>query len=143
MRIWSLHPQYLDTKGLLALWRETLLARHVLEGKTKGYRNHPQLSRFRAAADPAGSINQYLCSVYDEAVVRGYQFDHTKIHQDFTPVILPVTRGQVTYETTHLLRKLQIRDPARHTALMAVKRVKTHPMFRIIPGGVEPWEVIL
>ena len=47
MRIWSLHPRYLDAKGLVAVWRETLLAKHVLEGKTKGYKNHPQLNRFR------------------------------------------------------------------------------------------------
>ena len=40
MRIWSLHPKYLDAKGIVALWRETLLAKHVLEGKTKGYKNH-------------------------------------------------------------------------------------------------------
>ena len=52
MRIWSLHPKYLDTKGLVALWRETLLAKHVLEGKTKGYRNHPQLDRFKKAQNP-------------------------------------------------------------------------------------------
>lgn len=47
MRIWSLHPKYLDTKGLVALWRETLLAQHVLSGKTKRYKNHPQLARFK------------------------------------------------------------------------------------------------
>jgi len=46
MRIWSLHPKYLDTKGLVALWRDALLARHVLQGKTTGYKNHPQLNRF-------------------------------------------------------------------------------------------------
>ena len=27
MRIWTLHPEYLDGRGLTALWRETLLAR--------------------------------------------------------------------------------------------------------------------
>jgi len=46
MRIWSLHPKYLDAKGLVALWRDALLARHVLQGKTTGYKNHPQLNRF-------------------------------------------------------------------------------------------------
>ena len=51
MRIWSLHPQYLDRQGLTAAWREGLLAQKVLTGTTKGYRNHPQLRRFRAAGD--------------------------------------------------------------------------------------------
>lgn len=37
MRIWSLHPSYLDAKGLVALWRETLLAQKVLLGATVGY----------------------------------------------------------------------------------------------------------
>lgn len=54
MRIWSLHPQYLDRQGLTAGWREGLLAQKVLTGTTKGYRNHPQLRRFRAAGDGVG-----------------------------------------------------------------------------------------
>jgi hypothetical protein len=33
MRIWSLHPKYLDSKGLVALWRESLLAKNVLRDK--------------------------------------------------------------------------------------------------------------
>ena len=44
MRLWSLHPKYLDKLGLLGLWRESLLAQKVLLGKTKGYKNHPQLN---------------------------------------------------------------------------------------------------
>jgi len=60
MRIWSLHPKYLDTKGLVELWRETLLAKHVLEGKTKGYKNHPQLNRFKIYSKPLEAINFYL-----------------------------------------------------------------------------------
>jgi len=70
MRIWSLHPKYLDTKGLVALWRETLLAQHVLEGKTKGYKNHPQLDRFKRSKKPIEVINQYLAGVYAEALTR-------------------------------------------------------------------------
>lgn len=46
MRIWSVHPSLLDAKGLVACWRETLLAQKVLQGLTKGYKNHPQLDRF-------------------------------------------------------------------------------------------------
>ena len=37
IRIWTLHPKYLDAKGLVAVWREALLAKHVLENKAKGY----------------------------------------------------------------------------------------------------------
>ena len=38
MRLWSIHPKYLGTKGLVALWREALLAQKVLQGNTKGYK---------------------------------------------------------------------------------------------------------
>jgi hypothetical protein len=98
MRIWSLHPKYLDKKGFLALWRETLLAKKVLEGKTKGYKNHPQLERFRRAESPLDCINQYLKAVYEESVKRGYKFDRDKIEMDFKPTSLTVTGGQLNYE---------------------------------------------
>jgi hypothetical protein len=35
LRLWSIHPKYLDATGLVALWREALLAQKVLKGKTK------------------------------------------------------------------------------------------------------------
>ena len=82
MRIWSIHPKYLDSKGLVALWREALLAKNVLEGKTKGYRNHPQLLRFKKAINPVESINYYLVGVYEEAVKKGYQFNKEKTADD-------------------------------------------------------------
>ncbi|MCX9084482.1 MAG: pyrimidine dimer DNA glycosylase/endonuclease V [Candidatus Methanoperedens sp.] len=56
MRLWSIHPKYLDGKGLVALWRESLLAQKVLNGETKTYRHHPQLRRLRAHPDPKGAI---------------------------------------------------------------------------------------
>jgi hypothetical protein len=92
MRIWSLHPQYLDTKGLVALWRETLLAKNVLAGNTKGYKNHPQLKRFKNTDNPLHAINQYLSIIYQEASSRGYTFTREKIDWDFKPTTLTVTR---------------------------------------------------
>jgi hypothetical protein len=44
MRLWSIHPEYLDAKGLVALWREALLAQNVLQCNTKGYKKHPLIS---------------------------------------------------------------------------------------------------
>lgn len=98
MRIWSLHPQYIDSKGLVALWRETLLAKNVLEGKTKGYKNHPQLLRFKETTKPLDFINQYLSEVYEEANARDYHFDKSKIDWNFAPGELTVTDGQMNYE---------------------------------------------
>ncbi len=140
MRIWSIHPQYLDAKGIVALWREALLAKHVLEGKTKGYRNHPQLERFRATKKPIDCINQYLSVVYKEALKRSYNFDKNKIEWNFELVELPVSIGQVKYETIHLLEKLKLRDVYKYNALKEQKDVLTHPLFKIKEGKIEEWE---
>jgi len=59
MRLWSLHPKYLDAQGLVALWHEALLAKAVLRNETKGYRNHLQLERFRASSMPLLTINSF------------------------------------------------------------------------------------
>lgn len=140
MRIWSIHPKYLDAKGLVALWRETLLAKHVLEGKTKGYTHHPQLTRFRAASNPLAAINQYLSVVYQEAVGRGYHFDTTKIEQTSAPTHIPVTQGQLDYELHHLLAKLKRRAPKQYQAVAEVRHCQAHPLFQVVEGGVEAWE---
>ena len=141
MRLWSLDPAYLDAKGLVALWREGLLAQHVLLGKTRGYRHHPQLIRFRQSVNPLGCIASYLRAVCDEAVRRGYKFDRSKIITNRTSRKLPVTRGQVAYELQHLMAKLANRDPDRHRQMLTVKRVKLHPLFESVPGDIEVWEI--
>ena len=79
MRIWSFHPKYLDRQGLIALWREALLAQKVLRGETRGYKHHPQLLRFRSQYDPVAAIAKYLEYVFAEVVTRGYNFDRHKI----------------------------------------------------------------
>lgn len=148
MRLWSLHPQYLDSKGLVALWREGLLAQAVLAGLTRGYRQHPQLQRFRNCARPELQIAQYLQAVQAEAVQRGYNFDRSRIREleldaEATQVhMLPVTRGQLTYEWAHLRAKLVVRAPERLAGIDAVQMPQLHPSFRLIEGPVESWEVI-
>lgn len=143
MRIWSVHPAYLDVKGLVALWRETLLARHVLLGLTKGYTNHPQLDRFKATTEPVQCIDYYLSVVYDEALKRGYHFNETKFNNVEKPHQISVTNGQLQYETKHLLNKLKLRDPAKHKLLQHEKQLKPHPLFKTTKGGIEKWEIVL
>ena len=142
MRLWSLHPSYLDAKGLVALWREALLAQKVLLGRTKGYRNHPQLNRFKDSRDPTAAIASYLNHVADEADSRGYKFDRKKILPKQCKHKLAVTNGQVRYEFRHLLQKLQTRDPDLYERLKSVHRIKVHPLFAKIKGGVEDWEIV-
>lgn len=142
MRIWSIHPKYLDTKGLVALWRETLLAKHVLEGKTKGYKNHPQLNRFKNSNNPVDCINNYLAIIHEEATSRQYSFDKNKVDWKFRKRCLTVTMGQLKYEVSHLLNKLQSRDPGKYQLLKKISLVEPHPLFKVVDGGIEDWEII-
>jgi hypothetical protein len=142
MRLWSLHPKYLDQKGLVALWREALLAKAVLEGKTKGYKKHPQLDRFKASKKPLAAINSYLKTVYNEACGRGYCFDGSKIQKHLKKIRIPVSSGQISFEALHLGRKLNKRDRLRAKILKACCTVEINPIFRERRGGVESWEKI-
>lgn len=140
MRLWSLHPRYLDPQGLVALWREALLAQAVLRGRTKGYRHHPQLQRFRAHAAPRSAINAYLAEVHAEAERRGYAFDRSKIRRVRRIARMPVTSGQVGHEWRHLMKKLARRDSKLHWQWRGISRPGIHPVFRRVRGAVESWE---
>lgn len=143
MRLWSLHPKYLDPQGLVALWREGLLAKKVLEGNTKGYKNHPQLDRFKAQENPIKMINLYLHFVCDEAEDRGYSFDRSKLKRR-SPSFdkMKVNRGQLDYEWTHLQKKLFKRSRKQYLTQKSIEKHKLHPLFRSVSGGVEDWEVL-
>lgn len=147
-----MHPKYLDQKGLTACWRETLLAKHVLEGKTKGYKNHPQLTRFKNSPDPLASINYYLSIIQQEATSRNYNYDISKIdfstfeNNKIIPVIhnsIPLNNKQLEYEWQHLLKKLETRDQKKYQELKNLKpsNITPHPIFKIVKGEVEGWEI--
>ena len=140
MRIWSLHPQYLDPQGLVALWRETLLAQAVLGGLTKGYTQHPQLLRFKACSNPVQAVAQYLTAVSDEATKRGYNFDVSKIAAHDTIAPLPVNGGQLAFEWQHLMSKLQARSPTVAAQWREVTAPAAHPMFVVQDGPIADWE---
>jgi len=142
MRLWTLHPQYLDAQGLVAVWREALLAQKVLLGQARGYRNHPQLARFRELHDPVAGIASYLAGVHAEALRRNYRFDASKIAAPRWSGKIEATTGQLAFEWTHLCRKLSLRDPARLAEFFNVKMPAAHPLFRIVEGGVASWEKI-
>ncbi len=142
MRLWTLHPKYLDARGLVALWREALLAQKVLRGATRGYRHHPQLRRFTASADPPAALAAYLAGVQEESVRRGYRFDASKIGRRRFRGRLKETRGQLLYEWRHLKRKWKLRDPKRLRDLATMKIPAPHPLFKIVPGPVRDWEKV-
>ncbi len=140
MRLWTLHPKYLDPQGLVALWREALLARAVLRGETKGYRRHPQLHRFQVHPSPRSAINSYLTGVLEEATARGYSFDRSKVGPIRVPGRIIGTEGQLHYEWLHLMKKLKVRNPTFYRRWRNVAAPEPHPLFHIKPGAVEQWE---
>lgn len=142
MRIWSLSPAYLDTKGLVALWRETLLAQSVIHKLAGGYTNHPQLYRFKKSENPLGALGFYLNEIVKEAKNRNYNFDNQKIQLIDNNVKIPVTKGQVEYEFEHLKNKLKLRDPARLENVQNIKDIVLNPLFYLIDGDIESWEKV-
>ena len=142
MRIWSLHPQYLDRQGLVACWRETLLAQAVLAGRTRGWDRHPQLERFRAAPDPLDALGSYLEAIAMEADERGYRFDRSRIDRGSArqTEALSVTSGQLAFEWSHLTAKLAVRSPDLLEVWSGVTTPEPHPLFHVLDGPVAGWE---
>jgi hypothetical protein len=140
MRLWTIHPAFLDAKGLVALWRESLLAQAVIRGQTKGYRHHPQLIRFYEHDSPRYAINGFLAQVHTESLRRGYNFDKSKVGPtlaSLTPIT--ATTGQLEYEWGHLLRKLEDRSPEVYSKIRKLK-ARANPLFRVTPGPIADWE---
>ena len=140
MRLWTIHPRYLDPQGLVALWREALLAKAVLRGETRGYKHHPQLARFRAHASPRSAINAYLAAVHAEAAARGYDFNRRKIGPLRRVAPIAATSGQLAYEWQHLMKKLAVRNRPLHDRWRGARRADMHPLFRRVRGPVADWE---
>ncbi|WP_394162575.1 pyrimidine dimer DNA glycosylase/endonuclease V [Galactobacter valiniphilus] len=143
MRLWSLHPQYLDAAGLVACWRESLLAQKVLRGLTRGYTKHPQLQRWREQAEPVEAIGAYLHFLHAEATARGYRFDASRIAAPPADPgrwlgVMSVSEGQLALEREHLRAKLEARSPDALPGLEAV--ALPHPLFVSAPGPVAAWE---
>ncbi|WP_405218853.1 pyrimidine dimer DNA glycosylase/endonuclease V [Agrococcus sp. Ld7] len=141
MRLWSLHPAALDRQGLVACWREGLLAQAVLAGRTRGYTRHPQLQRFQCQPEPIASIGAYLAAVAAEADARGYRFDRARIDRaplagDPAAPRIPVSEGQLAFELAHLRRKLVVRSPE----VQLPAEPLPHPLFTVEPGPVADWE---
>lgn len=140
MRLWTLHPRYLDSKGLVAAWREALLAQKVLSGGTRGYRHHPQLARFRSRRRPLPVIAAFLLGIAREAERRGYHFDTSKISARRFSGRIEEKRGQLLYEWNHLQAKLRRRAPQLYREYRDVITPEPHPLFRIVPGDISDWE---
>lgn len=140
MRLWSLSPKYFDPQGLVAWWRETLLAQAVLHGETRGYRNHPQLERFKNSSAPLTAVASYLKAIHAEAEMRRYTFDKSKIKPVSGIMTLTVTSGQMEYEWGHLMAKLKVRNPDLYRKWQDTETSEPHPLFKVEKGTIELWE---
>jgi hypothetical protein len=134
MRLWSIHPKYLDTIGLVALWREALLAQKVLRGETRGYKSHPQLKRFREHSSPKKAIGNFLVEIWKESKSRGYNFNKEKIETVGKIKKISVTHVELSSEFSWLRDKLKKRDPRKYKELFSIKNIDPHPLFQVIEG---------
>jgi hypothetical protein len=125
---------------LVAAWREALLAQKVLAGRTRGYRHHPQLTRFSAGPDPLAAIAAFLAGIAEEAIVREYKFNRGKISRRKFKGQISETDGQLLYEWQHLRRKLRARSPGKYSEIRSIKVPEPHPLFQIVPGKIQDWE---
>jgi len=140
VRLWTLHPKYLDAQGLVALWREALLAQAVLRGRTLGYTRHPQLDRFREHPAPRSAINAFLAEVHRESLRRGYSFDASKVGRVRSECRIATTSGQLEHEWQHLKRKLRMRSRDDYARVRRIDTPVANPLFTVSPGPVAPWE---
>ena len=146
MRLWSLSPSYLDQQGLCGCWNEANLAQKVLLGKTKGYKNHPQLIRFKNTEKPISAIGEYLTTIWQEGVKRGYKFNSNLIEEfkGVTSKVLSVTDEQAYLEFVHLQMKLSTRNQDKwlenYRSFTSKEEVSVNPIFNKVKGSVESWE---
>lgn len=140
MRLWSIHPRYLDPPGLVGLWREALLAQGIVSGRTTAYRNHPQAKRVLEQPDPWGAVHDYLVGVWEEGHRRGYRFNQARIVDHDGTHFMEVPRGQIEYEAVLLRIKMEVRSPARLDHLPSPHDVRPHPSIRVVEGGIAWWE---
>lgn len=54
---------------------------------------------------------------------------------------MTVKVGQLDYEFAHLMNKLRQRDLERYHLFQDEKNPQQHPLFEIIQGEIESWEI--
>ena len=127
--------------GLGAQWREGLLAQKVAEGKTKGWRNHPQLDRFKCHSKPMEAVGFYLKELHVESIKRSYKYNYSKIlYPDAVVDLVNLTFGQLQYEFDLLQERLKVRTPEKYEKNTRIKKLQAHPLFNIVHGLPEKWE---
>ena len=68
-------------------------------------------------------------------------FNRNKIEWGFQECEIPVTTGQIEFEIQHLKNKLLERDPIKLKVITSSSIFQTHPLFSVVEGAIEDWEV--
>lgn len=152
MRLWSIHPKYLDPSGFGGLWNESNIASKCLYGQTDTWKrknawiNHSQLDRFKFHFNPKSAISFYRLIVFADSLRRSYNYNIRLIQPlENIPDRIPVTEGQVLYEFTELYRRIEKRCPAYIPVIQEYieksgGEIDVHPLFYVVNGVIEPWE---
>lgn len=153
MRLWTIHPKYLDGKRLTSQWKEGIQMMHIWKeigenpepAKRLGYVSHPQVRRLSnlLVAD-SGLISlllhQHLTAVHEESVQRSYSFNK-KLIDDLAPDCknapkVYVTMGQVAYEFALMATKNN--EWSQKVAIDPY--MLCNPIFQVVSGSIESWE---
>lgn len=138
MRIWSFHPQHLNSQYMVQIWRESLLAMKALTTKNKrGYYMHPQLNRFKNHGEDALQVlSDYMWEIWKEADRREFHFDQSKLMPESKcPELIKVNQGQILYEWSWYCKKVK-QDGS-------TVKVIPHPMILVVDNlDTEKWEKV-
>jgi hypothetical protein len=146
VRLWSIHPKYLDAKGLVACWKEALEAQDYIWGDRKGGRheNHPALNRFHWHQNPKHAISGYLAAILEEAAERGFNYNASLIRYPLGRCQrIYVSTAQLSFERQHLKKKLEERNQTEKLNQLLHKGLPAqHPLFlRLYEPVSFPWEL--
>lgn len=86
-----------------------------------------------------------MLKIYEEARKRSYCYNKSKIVKAAEKVEpIKITKGQILYEFHILKERVKGRDPKKYKEVLELerkgRRPKSHPLFVVIEGEVEPWE---
>jgi hypothetical protein len=114
-------------------------------GKTKGWKNHPQLIRFKNHNAPIHAIGFYLFIIYNEGCKRGYSYNKSKMFKIVEKVsMINISKEQLAYEFEILKNRVRGRDHTKFLELLEFGKKesypKPHPLFHVIDGKVALWE---
>jgi hypothetical protein len=106
-----------------------------------GWKNHPQLDRFKYHPKPMEAVGFYLKELHIESQRRGYNYNYSKILYPNSQVeTITITMGQIDYEFKILQDRLKKRTPLKYDENLGVTKPEAHPLFKVIPGLPEKWE---